>query len=209
MIQTWSQKVSKNDDLQTDTNSPRTKRFQIELLFWQHQDLQFRVFIFAKHQAGRNRSWSAEFGHFAKLTKYKNKKIFSSCLSYIAERKEYKNTKIKHVFSCFSKLTNTKHCFEMFPFEVLQTFFKCCSFSSIFIPFIRISYDFLCLRLWSVFVPFVWVSYVFLEFLTFKKIQLPKKYTSANQKRCLKFTAKITMPNYTLFECTVFMYIMQ
>ena len=115
--------------------------------------------------------------------------------------------KIKHVSSCFAKLTNTKHCFEMFTFEVLKLSLNVVKLS--FIPFIRISYVFQCLHLWSVFVPFLWVSYVFLEFLNLKKSSCLKKYTSANQKRCLKFTAKITMPNYTLFECTVFMYIMQ
>ena len=55
----------------------------------------------------------------------------------------------------------------------------------------------------------LWLPVYQEQFLNLKKSSCLKKYTSANQKRCLKFTAKITMPNYTLFECTVLMYIMQ
>ena len=122
------------------------------------------------------------FNHFMKPTKYKNEKIFSSCyaklekykntkkyvLSFFAELKEYKNTNIKHVSSCFAKLKNTKQCLEMFPFEALQTF--------------RVS------SLSFEFHAFPNVCLCGLQIINQIKLKI-KKYTFANQKRCLKFTA--------------------
>ena len=109
------------------------------------------------------------FKFLRKTEKYKTTKKF--VLSFLAELKEYKNTKIKHVSSCFAELKKSKQCFEMFHSEALQTF-RVSSLSFEFHAFPNVS---LCgLQIIS----------------KSNQIKLKiKKYTFANQKRFLKFTA--------------------
>ena len=117
------------------------------------------------------------FKFLRKTEKYKNTKKY--VLSFFAKLKEYKNTKIKHVSSCFAKLKNSKQCFEMFPFEALQTF--------------RVS------SLSFEFHAFPNVCLCGLQIINQIKLKI-KKYTFANQKRCLKFTA--SAKKFVFNECS-------